>query len=85
MRHMASPGQEDGQEDPAAWFVPPVGRIGRAADVAGAAVYLAGPDATFVNGIALLVDGGMRAGYRAGRDPAPTDEGRSSEAPEAHG
>jgi NAD(P)-dependent dehydrogenase (short-subunit alcohol dehydrogenase family) len=85
MRHMAAPGREDGQEDSAQWFVPPVGRIGRADDVAGAAVYLAGPDATFVNGIALLVDGGMRAGYRAGRHPSAAGEGDASGSPEAHG
>jgi NAD(P)-dependent dehydrogenase (short-subunit alcohol dehydrogenase family) len=85
MRYMAPPGREDGQEDPAEWFVPPVGRIGRAADVAGAAVYLAGADATFVNGITLLVDGGMRAGYRAGRHRSTTEDGRRSEAPGAHG
>jgi hypothetical protein len=27
--------------------------------------------ARFVNGVALLVDGGMRAGMRTGRDPEP--------------
>lgn len=85
MRHMASPGQEYGQEDSGHWLLPPVGRIGRAGDVAGAAVYLAGPDATFVNGIALLVDGGMRAGYRAGRPPPPADGRDPSGTPEAHG
>lgn len=69
MRHMAPPGQEHGQEDPATWMVPPIGRIGRAADVADAAVYLASARASFVNGVELLVDGGMRAGYRTARPP----------------
>jgi NAD(P)-dependent dehydrogenase (short-subunit alcohol dehydrogenase family) len=67
MRHMAPPGGEHGQEDPATWMVPPLGRIGRATDVADAAVYLASARASFVNGTVLLVDGGMRAGYRTAR------------------
>ncbi len=63
MRHMAPPGHEDrAEDDPATWPVPPVGRIGRASDVAEAAVYLASDRASFVNGVVLLVDGGMRAG-----------------------
>ena len=42
MRHMGPPGEPDRPEDdPATWPVPPVGRIGRASDVAEAAVYLA--------------------------------------------
>jgi NAD(P)-dependent dehydrogenase (short-subunit alcohol dehydrogenase family) len=64
MRHMAAPGQEAGQEDPATWMLPPLGRIGRAVDVAEAAVYLASPRSSFVNGVVLAVDGGMSAGYR---------------------
>lgn len=86
MRHMAPPGERDGQEDPGTWLVPPVGRIGRASDVAAAAVYLASDDATFVNGIALLVDGGMRAGYRAGRQQSqPPESPEQREAPPASG
>jgi NAD(P)-dependent dehydrogenase (short-subunit alcohol dehydrogenase family) len=64
MRHMAAPGEEAGQEDPAAWLLPPVGRIGQASDVAEAAVYLASERSSFVNGVVLAVDGGMSAGYR---------------------
>lgn len=64
MRHMAAPGQDAGQEDPATWMLPPVGRIGQAMDVAEAAVYLASPRSSFVNGVVLAVDGGMSAGYR---------------------
>jgi len=70
MRHMSPPGEDVGREDPAGWSIPPVGRIGRASDVAAAAVFLASDDASFCNGIALVVDGGMRAGYRAGRPPS---------------
>jgi NAD(P)-dependent dehydrogenase (short-subunit alcohol dehydrogenase family) len=46
--------------------VPPIGRIGEAADVAAAAVFVASDDAAFVNGAVILVDGGMRAAMRAG-------------------
>jgi NAD(P)-dependent dehydrogenase (short-subunit alcohol dehydrogenase family) len=74
MRHMAAPGQEAGQEDPATWMLPPVGRIGQAADVADAAVYLASERSSFVNGVVLAVDGGMRAGYRTAQpQPATLD------------
>jgi NAD(P)-dependent dehydrogenase (short-subunit alcohol dehydrogenase family) len=64
MRHMGPPGEPDRPEDdPAAWPIPPVGRIGTARDVAAAAVYLASDGASFVNGVVLVLDGGMRAGY----------------------
>jgi len=35
-------------------------------DVAEAAVYLASDRAAFINGVVLLLDGGMRAGYNTG-------------------
>ncbi len=41
--------------------VPPIGRHGRADEVAGAVVYLASELATFVTGATLLVDGGNHA------------------------
>jgi NAD(P)-dependent dehydrogenase (short-subunit alcohol dehydrogenase family) len=44
----------------------PFYRLGEPADVAGAALYLASDDATYVSGINLLVDGGWRA-YEASR------------------
>ena len=72
MRHMAAPGEEAGQEDPATWLLPPVGRIGQAADVAEAAVYLASERSSFVNGVVLAVDGGMSAGYRTAQPQSPT-------------
>ena len=36
----------------------PIGRLGKASEFANAAVFLASPAASFVNGVALLVDGG---------------------------
>jgi NAD(P)-dependent dehydrogenase (short-subunit alcohol dehydrogenase family) len=39
--------------------VVPLGRIGQAADVAKAAVFLASDDSSFITGIELFVDGGM--------------------------
>jgi NAD(P)-dependent dehydrogenase (short-subunit alcohol dehydrogenase family) len=75
MRHMGPPGEPDRPEDdPGTWPVPPVGRIGRASDVAEAAVYLASDRASFVNGVVLLLDGGMRAGYNTGA-PGPKNQG----------
>jgi len=71
MRHMGPPGEDRPEDDPATWIRPPLGRIGEAMDVADAAVFLCSERAGFVNGVALLVDGGMRAGMRTGRDPGP--------------
>jgi NAD(P)-dependent dehydrogenase (short-subunit alcohol dehydrogenase family) len=39
----------------------PVGRLGTAAEIAGAAVYLASDEAAFVTGAALTIDGGLTA------------------------
>ena len=39
----------------------PLGRMGAPADVAGAVLYLASDDSTFVTGIELVVDGGVTA------------------------
>lgn len=74
MRHMAAPGEDLGQEDEAEWFIPPVGRIGQASDVAAAAVFFATDESAFCSGSVLLVDGGMRAGARTGIPPAASDE-----------
>lgn len=40
----------------------PVGRLGRVDDIAHAAEYLVSPEASFVNGQTLVVDGGLSAG-----------------------
>jgi NAD(P)-dependent dehydrogenase (short-subunit alcohol dehydrogenase family) len=69
MRHMSPPGEVRAEEDAATWIVPPLGRVGEAIDVADAAVFLCSERASFINGVALLVDGGMRAGMRTERDP----------------
>ena len=72
MRHMGPPGDhERAEDDPDAWPIPPVGRVGRAHDVAEAVVYLASDRAAFVNGVTLLVDGGMRAGNRTATFRSP--------------
>jgi len=62
MRHMAPPGEEDRGES-GEWPLPPIGRIGAAADVAAAAVFYASQESAFITGTTLLVDGGMTAGY----------------------
>jgi NAD(P)-dependent dehydrogenase (short-subunit alcohol dehydrogenase family) len=49
------------ERDPTGWLLPPVGRIGTAADSAAAVAFFVSPDSSFCNGAVLLVDGGMRA------------------------
>lgn len=56
---------DDGGGDPEGGLVPPVGRLASPEEIAGVVAFLVGPDARSLNGAALLVDGGMRAGYRA--------------------
>ena len=43
-----------------------LGRFGRPEEVAGAALFLASDDASFVSGVALPVDGGFTAGHHVG-------------------
>jgi NAD(P)-dependent dehydrogenase (short-subunit alcohol dehydrogenase family) len=62
MRHMAPPGEHDRPES-GDWPVPPIGRVGKASDVAAAAVFYASSEAEFITGTTLAVDGGMTAGY----------------------
>lgn len=54
-------GRNDSRLDTSSWLVPPIGRIGTAADVAAATAFLLSDGSSFVTGHALLVDGGMRA------------------------
>jgi NAD(P)-dependent dehydrogenase (short-subunit alcohol dehydrogenase family) len=60
--HVVSPSMEaafNGQYDDLVTRIP-VGRLGQPADVGAAAVFLAGPGATFLTGQVLMVDGGMQ-------------------------
>jgi NAD(P)-dependent dehydrogenase (short-subunit alcohol dehydrogenase family) len=43
-----------------------LGRLGRAEEIASVALFLCSPDASFVTGVALPVDGGYTAGHRHG-------------------
>ncbi len=43
-----------------------LGRLGRAEEIASAALFLCSSDASFVSGVALPVDGGYTAGHRHG-------------------
>jgi NAD(P)-dependent dehydrogenase (short-subunit alcohol dehydrogenase family) len=70
MRDLREPGTADARVDTGGWPLPPLGRIGRATDVASAAAFLASDGSAFCSGSVLLVDGGMRAGMRAGGRPA---------------
>ena len=45
-------------------------RVGTPADIANAAAFLLGPDAGFITGTDLLVDGGVVAALEAGRAAA---------------
>lgn len=51
--------------DTSGWILPPLARVGTAADVAAAVTFLASGDGAFCNGSLLLLDGGMRASLRA--------------------
>jgi NAD(P)-dependent dehydrogenase (short-subunit alcohol dehydrogenase family) len=65
MLHIGPAGDPERGDDASAWTVPPLGRIGRADDVASAVAFLAGDEAGFVSGAVLLVDGANGAGLTA--------------------
>jgi NAD(P)-dependent dehydrogenase (short-subunit alcohol dehydrogenase family) len=62
--HVTSPSMEAALNDPArrerSLASIPIGRFGQPADIGRVAAFLAGPDAAFVTGQTLLVDGGMK-------------------------
>ena len=62
MRHLGPADDPDRGDDPSGWPAAPLGRVGTTDDVAGAVVYLAGPQASFISGAVILVDGGNAAG-----------------------
>jgi NAD(P)-dependent dehydrogenase (short-subunit alcohol dehydrogenase family) len=62
MLHIGPADDPDRGDDPSDWPPAPLGRIGTADDVAGAVLYLTGPQASFVSGAVILIDGGNAAG-----------------------
>ncbi len=52
----------------------PLGRVGYAADLAGAVTFLASDDAAYITGVTLPVDGGMLAQLRSPQVDAPLPE-----------
>lgn len=65
-------GREDGPIRRSVEEQTPVGRVGTPADVAGLVAFLCGPDASFMTGSYLLIDGGLRDARMAGA-PDPQD------------
>jgi len=65
-------GREDGEIRKQVDERTPVGRVGQPSDIAGLIAFLCGPDASFMTGSYLIMDGGLRDA-RAGGMPDPTD------------
>jgi NAD(P)-dependent dehydrogenase (short-subunit alcohol dehydrogenase family) len=65
MLHIGPASDPERGDDSSAWPFAPLGRVGRAEDVAEAVAFLAGDAAAFVSGAVLLVDGANGAGMAA--------------------
>jgi meso-butanediol dehydrogenase/(S,S)-butanediol dehydrogenase/diacetyl reductase len=65
MRHIGPAADPEQGDDPSGWSLPPLGRHGTSADVAGVAAFLAGPEASHISGAVILVDGAGAAGLPA--------------------
>jgi NAD(P)-dependent dehydrogenase (short-subunit alcohol dehydrogenase family) len=65
MLHIGPASDPERGDDSSAWPFAPLGRVGRAEDVAEAVAFLAGDAAAFVSGAVLLVDGANGAGLAA--------------------
>lgn len=66
-------GREDGPIRQSLERATPLGRVGQPEDIAGLVAFLAGPDAAFMTGSYLIMDGGFRDGPRPfapGLDPS---------------
>jgi hypothetical protein len=59
-------GREDGPIRKSLEQLTPVGRVGRPSDIAGLVAFLVGPDAGFMTGSYLIMDGGFRDARPAG-------------------
>jgi len=57
-----SPEEEKARQEYRAGLIP-AGKVGNVLDVANAAVYLGSDESSYVNGVELLVDGGLAAIY----------------------
>jgi NAD(P)-dependent dehydrogenase (short-subunit alcohol dehydrogenase family) len=62
MRHIGPVGDTDAGDDPTQWVPPPLGRFGRAGDVAAAVLFFLGDESSFCSGTELRLDGGLQAG-----------------------
>jgi meso-butanediol dehydrogenase/(S,S)-butanediol dehydrogenase/diacetyl reductase len=66
-------GDEGGAIRKAVEEVTPLGRVGKPGDVAGVVSFLCGPDAAYMTGSYLLLDGGLRDAPRPARVPDAGD------------
>lgn len=67
MRYLLRPHEtKRSNQDMLTWPIPPRGRLGLAQDTAELVAFLASPQADFIVGSVMLVDGGSRAGRRDG-------------------